>query len=286
MIRVFPDILRPTQQFTSGCKYSMAHEPAHVRIEITDGASIPDPKDRRLINAWSLSLFGAIFLLVFLCVWFPDPYLDIVKLLPSGVWVTFQVTIYSICITIPLGCVVGLGRLSRHKFVNLLASTYVEVIRGIPLLVQIFFIFYGLSEYFKNLPATAAAVISLSVCYGAYMGEVFRAGILSVPHGQTEAARSLGFSRLQTTWLIVLPQAWRTILPPVGNECIALLKDTSLISILAVADMFRIAREYTSTSFLYFEAYLIVALCYLIITLVLSKCVSVMEARLSYYDRR
>lgn len=256
-----------------------------MRIEITDGASIPDPKDTRLITAWSLSLMGAVLLLGSLCVFKPEPYLDIVSLLPEGIWVTFQVTVYSICITIPLGCLVGLGRLSRIRVLNLIASTYVEVIRGIPLLVQLFYIFYGLSMYLQ-VPATLAAVISLSFCYGAYMGEVFRAGISAIPKGQTEAARSLGFNRAQTMFYIILPQAWRTILPPVGNECIALLKDTSLISILAVADMFRIAREYTSTTFLYFETYTVVAICYLIITLILSKCVSMMEVRLSYYDRR
>ena len=260
-------------------------EPATIRIEISDGASIPDPKDKRFITAWSLSLTGAVSLLIFLCVRYQDPYLEILKLLPEGIWVTFQVTVYSICITLPLGCMVGLGRLSRFRLVNLLASTYVEIIRGIPLLVQLFYIFYGLSMYLQ-VPATLAAVISLSFCYGAYMGEVFRAGISAIPAGQTEAARSLGFSRWQTMRYVVLPQALRTILPPVGNECIAMLKDTSLISILAVADMFRIAREYTSTTFLYFETYSIVAIIYLIITLILSKCVSIMEARLSHYDRR
>lgn len=255
------------------------------QIQITDGASIPDPKDKRLVTAWSISLFGAVGLLLYLCVRFPDPYFNVVKLLPEGILVTFQVTIFSICLTLPLGCLVGLGRLSRFRPISLLASTYVEIIRGIPLLVQLFYIFYGLSK-FLQVPATLAAVISLSFCYGAYMGEVFRAGISSIPAGQTEAARSLGFSRLQTTRYIILPQAWRIILPPVGNECIALLKDTSLISILAVADVFRIARESTSTSFLYFETYTVVAIIYLIITLILSKGVSVMEARLSYYDRR
>ncbi len=260
-------------------------QPAPVRIEVTDGASIPDPKDKRLVTAWSISLFGAVSLLIFLCVTYPKPYMDIIRLLPPGIWVTFQVTLYSICITIPVGCLVGLGRLSRFRPVNLLASTYVEVIRGIPLLVQLFYIFYGLNMYLK-VSATIAAVVSLSFCYGAYMGEVFRAGISSIPHGQTEAARSLGFNRFQTMRYIILPQALRTILPPVGNECIALLKDTSLISILAVADVFRIAREYSSVTFLYFEAYTVIAVIYLIITLILSKCVSIMESRLSYYDRR
>ncbi len=260
-------------------------EPNAVRIEITDGASIPDPKDKRILTAWSLSLFGAVGLLVYLCLRHPDPYWDIVALLPSGILVTFKVTLYSIFFTIPLGCIVGIGRLSRNRFINLAASTYVEVIRGIPLLVQLFYLYYGLSALL-NIQETLAAVISLSFCYGAYMGEVFRAGISAIPLGQTEAARSLGFNRFATMRYIILPQALRTILPPVGNECIALLKDTSLISILAVADMFRVGREYASTTFNHFEAFTVIAIFYLIITLILSKGVSILEARLSYYDKR
>ena len=261
-------------------------DPHHtVRIEVTDGALIPDAKDPRIITAWSLSLAGAIGLLIFLCLKFPDPYWKIVQLLPEGILVTFKVTVYAISITIPLGCLVGIGRLSGNRFINLAVSTYVEVIRGIPLLVQLFYLYYGLSALF-NIPETMAAVISLSFCYGAYMGEVFRAGISSISKGQTEAARSLGFNKVQTMWYIVLPQALRTILPPVGNECIALLKDTSLISILAVSDMFRVAREYAATSFNHFEAFTVVAIFYLIITLILSKCVSMMEQRLSHYDKR
>ncbi|MDL2315785.1 amino acid ABC transporter permease [Desulfovibrio sp. OttesenSCG-928-A18] len=256
-----------------------------VRIEVTDGASIPDPKDPRIITAWSISLFGAILTLVLLCFCIPDRYVPIVKKLPEGIWITFQVTVFSIIFTIPLGCMVGLGRLSRFRPLNLLVSTYVEVIRGIPLLVQLFYIYYGMSKLL-NVPAKVAAVVSLTFCYGAYMGEVFRAGISAIPKGQTEAARSLGFNRVQTMWYIILPQAWRTILPPVGNECIALLKDTSLISILAVPDLLRVAREHASTSFHYFETYTVVAIFFLIITLILSKCVSIMELRLSHYDRR
>ncbi len=118
-----------------------------------------------------------------------------------------------------------------------------------------------------------------------YMGEVFRAGIDSIDHGQTEAARTLGFNRHQTMFLVILPQAWRTILPPVGNEFIALLKDSSLVSILAVADILRRGREFASESFYYFEAFTMVALVYLVITLILSKGVSRMEHKLDYYER-
>jgi polar amino acid transport system permease protein len=121
----------------------------------------------------------------------------------------------------------------------------------------------------------------MAVCYGAYLGEIFRAGILAIDKGQTEAARSLGFSRAQTMRYVILPQAMRIILPPVGNEFIMLLKDTSLVSILAVADLLRRGREYASQSFAYFETYTMVALVYLMITLFFSKLISIMEEKIS-----
>jgi polar amino acid transport system permease protein len=282
-MRWLPANFLPVQE--DACFMPPVDEPTPVRIEITDGASIPDPRDKRVITAWSLSLAGAIAALIALCAIYPESCRRVLIMLPAGIRVTFQVTICSILLTIPIGCIVGLGRLSRNPVLNLMASTYVEVIRGIPLLVQLFFLFYSLSGLLK-VPEMAAAIMSLSICYGAYMGEVFRAGILAIPHGQTEAARSLGFSRFETMRFIILPQAWRIILPPVGNECIALLKDTSLVSMVALQDMFRIAREYTSVTYNYFDAYAVIALIYLILTLILSKGVSIMESRLSYYDRR
>lgn len=254
-------------------------------VLVTDGASIPNPGEKRLINAWSISLFGAIASLCCLCIFSPEPYGRIVRDISSGIPVTFEITIFSILFAVPLGLVTGLGRISRNRFINLAASTYVEVIRGIPLLVQLFYIYYALSRFF-NVNAIVSAVTAIAVCYGAYMGEVFRAGIMAIPKGQTEAARSLGFNRFQTMFLIVLPQAWRTILPPVGNECIAMLKDTSLVSILAVPDIMQSARSFAGTTFLYFETYTVLALVYLIITLILSKCVSQMEGRLNYYDHK
>ena len=130
------------------------------------------------------------------------------------------------------------------------------------------------------------AVIALSFCYGAYMGEVFRAGIKSIDFGQSDAALAQGFNQGQTMRYVILPQAWRTILPPVGNEFIALLKDTSLVSILAVSDILRRGREYAAESFNYFETYTMVALVYLLITLILSKLISNMEQRLSHYEQR
>jgi polar amino acid transport system permease protein len=120
----------------------------------------------------------------------------------------------------------------------------------------------------------------MSVCYGAYMGEIFRAGISSIPKGQMEAALALGMTRRQALRKVILPQTVRIILPPVGNEFIALLKDSSLVSILAVSDLLRRGREFASTSFEYFETYTVVALVYLVLTLFFSKLVGVMEDRL------
>jgi polar amino acid transport system permease protein len=254
--------------------------PDKVDINIGEGAAIPDKKDKGLYNAWYLSFFGAVGCILYLVISQPDPYWRILKFLPDGILVTFQVTIASICLALVLGLITGLGRISKNPIANLIASTYVEVVRGIPLLVQLFYIYYALGRFLK-VPDMMAAVIAMSVCYGAYMGEIFRAGINSIDKGQTEAARSLGFNGSQTMRYIILPQAWRTILPPVGNEFIMLLKDSSLVSILAVSDILRRGREFASESFMYFEAYTMVALIYLVITLLLSKGLSHMEERLN-----
>jgi len=255
------------------------------RIEIGDGAVIPDPEDKGLISAWWIALIGTISLLIILPLVKPDPYARILAFVPDGILVTFKVTIASISLALVIGLLTGLGRLSKNRFINLIASLYVEVVRGIPLLVQLFYIYFALGRIVR-VPDIVAAVIAMAFCYGAYMGEVFRAGIKSIDFGQTEAAMSLGFNARQTMAYVVLPQAWRTILPPVGNEFIALLKDTSLVSILAVADILRRGREYASESFNYFETYTMIALIYLLITLILSRLISSMEYRLSHYERR
>nr|WP_027368020.1 amino acid ABC transporter permease [Desulfocurvibacter africanus] len=252
-----------------------------MQFEITEGSAIKHPRYSGLLNAWTLSFVGALAAILYLVYSRPDPYWRILKFLPDGILVTFQVTTASIFFALLLGLLTGLGRVSGNRIVNVVASTYVEVVRGIPLLVQLFYVYYALGRYLQ-VPDMVAAVLAMSVCYGAYMGEIFRAGIQSIDKGQTEAARSLGFSKRQTMFLVILPQAWRTILPPVGNEFIMLLKDTSLVSILAVTDMLRRGREFASETFYYFETYTLIALIYLVITLLLSRGVAHMERRLSY----
>lgn len=248
-------------------------------ITVSDGALIPDRAEKSIFSAWRISFVGAVTLIVLLPVISPSPYVEIIRFLPDGILRTFQVTVASILLALLIGLITGLGRISKVTLVNRIATIYVEVIRGIPLLVQLFYIYYALGRFF-TVPRLSAAIIAMSVCYGAYMGEIFRAGILSIPKGQMEAALALGMSRRQALRLIILPQTFRVILPPVGNEFIALLKDSSLVSILAVSDLLRRGREFASVSFRYFETYTMVALCYLVLTLFFSKLVAIMEERL------
>jgi polar amino acid transport system permease protein len=253
--------------------------PAAPVVEVGDGAAIPVRSDRGLFTAWRVAFVGAIGTLAGLVLFRPDPYLAILRFVPDGILVTFEVTLGAIALALVIGLVAGLGRIASNRLVNGCASLYVEVIRGIPLLVQIFYIYYALGRFVKVPPLTSA-IVAMAFCYGAYIGEVVRAGIQSIPKGQTEAAHALGMTRGQTMRHVILPQAFRVILPPIGNEFIVLLKDSSLVSIIAVADLLRRSREFASESFAYFETYTVIALVYLVITLFFSKLISLMEERL------
>jgi len=249
------------------------------KIEVTDGVLIPGRDDASLFSAWRISFYGAISLLVLLPLISPEPYRDIILFIPDGIIKTFQVTVLSIIFALMIGLFVGLGRISRITLINRICTVYVEIIRGIPLLVQLFYIYYALAKFVMIMDITAA-VIAMSVCYGAYISEIFRAGIQSIPKGQMEAALALGLSRTQAIYRIILPQTIKVVLPPIGNEFIALLKDSSLVSILAVSDLLRRGLEYASTTFNYFETYTVIAIIYLIMTLFFSRLVGYMEERM------
>jgi polar amino acid transport system permease protein len=251
-----------------------------TKIDISDGALIPERGEKSIFSAWRISFFGAMALLILLPVISPDPYWRVIKFVPDGILRTFQVTIMAIILSLFVGLFTGLGRISRNVFINRIATIYVEIIRGIPLLVQLFYIYYALGRIVR-VPRITAAVIAMTVCYGAYMGEIFRAGIQAIPKGQMEAALALGMSRAQAMRKIILPQTIKVVLPPVGNEFIALLKDSSLVSILAVSDLLRRGREFASKTFYYFETYTIIAIIYLIMTLFFSRLVALMEERLN-----
>lgn len=253
-------------------------------------------------DRWWL-LFAGVLLMVFLLVTRrPDPYRRIVVFLEDGIRVTLGITVASFLFILLAGLVGGLGRISKNPLINGIASIYVEVVRGVPLLVQLLFIYYAspivIREVGKKLvdvwPAVAelliniklnpfgAAVAGLTICYGAYMSEIVRAGIESIPKGQMEAARSLGMSYFKAMRYIILPQAVRVILPPVGNEFVALLKDSSLVSVVAVADMTRRGREFMASTFLPLETWLMVALLYLVMTLFFARVVAYVERKMSF----
>ncbi len=250
------------------------------KIPVSDGTLIPQRGEREIFSAWRISFFGAIGLLMFLATKWPDPYARILRFIPDGIVKTFEVTVLSILLALIIGLIAGLGRVSRNIVFNRIATVYVEVIRGIPLLVQIFYIYYALAKLVK-IPPMASAIIAMAVCYGAYLGEIIRAGIQSIPRGQMEAALALGLSRRKAMRHIILPQTLKVVLPPIGNEFIALLKDSSLVSILAISDLFRRGREFAAHTFEYFETFTVISLVYLILTLFFSWLVGLMEVRLS-----
>src|SRR5512133_4337345 len=153
------------------------HTP-HKPIEVGDGAAIPRKSDAGLFTAWRIAFFGAIVLCLFLAFGRPDQYMAIFMFVPDGILITFKVTVGAILLAIVFGLVAGLGRISTNRFINGTPSVYVEVIRGIPLLVQLFYTSYALGRFVK-IPDILSAIIAMAFCYGAYMAEIFRAGIQS-----------------------------------------------------------------------------------------------------------
>ena len=242
-------------------------------------------QNKSQIWAWNLAVVMSFIFLVYLPgrEAFTDQehsggYRELLTLLPSGMFYTLLVTLLGSASAIVVGLLAGLGKLSDNPFVRIPVSFYTEVLRGVPLLVLLFYIYYALGE-FIHMPALVAAVAGFGFSYGAYMADVFRAGIEAVPKEQGEAARSLGMNEKQALFQVILPQALRTIIPAIGNQTLGMLKDTSLVSVLAISDILRIGNEYATKHFNYFETYTYVALTYLLLTLLLSRGVQNLENR-------
>jgi polar amino acid transport system permease protein len=187
-----------------------------VTIQMTDGVLIPRKDDGHILNSWRITFFSAIALLASLVIFQPKPYRDIFLVTIKGAPVTFQATIFAILGALVIGTVTGLGSVSKRRWVNMVSGVYVELIRGIPLLVQLIFIYYAMGRFFK-IEGMIAAVVALSICFGAYMGEIVRAGIQAIPKGQMEAAIALGLSRSQAFRYVILPQTIKVVLPAIGN---------------------------------------------------------------------
>ncbi|MGE0706389.1 MAG: amino acid ABC transporter permease [Planctomycetota bacterium] len=206
-------------------------------------------------------------------------------LLLKGLALTLQVAAVSLALALPLGIAVGLCRVARARDLRLLGFLYVEVVRGTPLLVQMLLWYFFIGRAF-DLGSFGAAVASLSCFTASYIAEIVRAGIQSIDPGQMEAARSLGLSHAQAMRTIILPQALRRILPPLASEFIALVKDSSLASVVALQELTKRGQDAQGASFMTFEVWIVVALLYLAINVVLSLGVRWLEHATGTQQRR
>lgn len=201
----------------------------------------------------------------------------------SGIVTTIKISVLSIIFGTLVGILGALAKISDRFFVRAAANIYVEWIRNTPLLIQISFIYFGLGVFF-NLSAVVASVAALSLFSGAYIAEIIRAGIQSIHKGQREAALSVGMTEVQTMFLVILPQAIRRILPPLAGQFISLIKDSSLVSVIAVTDMTYAAKNIVTITFRAFEVWLAIAVFYFLLSFLLSQAVRRLEMRLAKSD--
>ena len=194
----------------------------------------------------------------------------------QGLLVTLKISGISLILACILGLVTAVLRLSDSMVARLLARGYLEIIRNTPLLVQLFFIYFVLSPVF-NIGRFSSAVLALSLFEGAYASEIFRAGIVSIPKGQWEAASSLGLATYRTYRHIILPQAIRWVLPPLTSQAISLVKDSALVSTIAIYDLTMQGQAIVSDTYMVFEVWFVVALIYLLVTTTLSVGVNTLE---------
>lgn len=201
----------------------------------------------------------------------------------QGLWVTIWLSFFSGILGMFLGLAAGLCRVSKNYTLRGLAITYIELIRGTPLLVQIFIFYFFIGTVF-DLERTVAGIGALGIFAGAYVAEIIRAGIQSIPKGQTEAARSLGMNMFQAMVYIILPQAFKRTLPPLAGQFISLVKDSSLVSVIAITDLTKSGREVITSTFATFEVWFVVAALYLVVTSIMSQLVQYVERRLAISD--
>ncbi len=239
-----------------------------------------------------------------------DTYTLIFNAVLTGVGMTLLVTLVAFAGALILGLLIELLRLSGYRVLQEIATFYVEIVRGVPMLVLLYYIAFvgapglvdlinwigrtifemGVTHAFaselasfsiRNLSFGTRAVIALVIGYSAFIAEIYRGGIESVDQGQGEAALSVGMTRWQTLGLVIFPQAFRRVLPPLGNDFIAMLKDSALVSVLGVQDITRLGDTYASSTFRFFETYNVVAFLYLLMTVALSLLVRGMERRMA-----
>ena len=210
----------------------------------------------------------------------------ILQQLMQGMLVSIQIFVVTLLLSLPLGLLVALCRMSKNKVLSVIAGIYISVMRGTPLMLQLMVVYFGpyylLGIKISNSYRLTAALIGFVINYAAYFAEIYRSGIQSIPQGQYEAAKLLGYSKTQTFFVIILPQVVRIIIPSVGNEVITLVKDTSLAFTISVAEMFTTAKALASsqTSML---PYVAAAVLYYIFNFIVAGLMGLLEKKLSYY---
>lgn len=247
---------------------------------------------------WWLVVVVATGLYLFWNVLTVETYREVLQTLLRGLWITIYVTVIAFAMACLLGLLLAVAQLSRVLVLRQAARLYVEVMRGIPIIVLLLYVAFviapagveawnGLRALFgwdpvrpRDFPLLWRAVIALTLAYAAFLAEVFRAGLLAVDKGQTEAAKALGLSGWQRFRLVILPQAFRMILPPLGNDFVAMVKDSSLVSVLGVMDVTQLGKVTAAGNFRYLETYNVVALIYLTITIGLSLVLRQVERRM------
>ena len=210
----------------------------------------------------------------------------VLPLLLEGAAVTIEITALSVGFGFIIGMLVGVARLAKMRPLKWLAMIYIDFIRGTPLLVQIFLIYFALPMITgTRIDPFFAAITACSINSGAYIAEIFRAGIQSIDKGQIEAGRSLGLNWFQTMRYVVMPQALKRVIPPLGNEFIAMLKDSSLVSVIGFEELTRRGQLIIAKTYSSFEIWMAVAILYLIMTLTISRLVAYLERRYNVDDR-
>ncbi|MFO7682724.1 MAG: amino acid ABC transporter permease [Chloroflexota bacterium] len=236
---------------------------------------------------WLVAIFVFLGIMGFLILTDPEVN-EAFRFIIPGIWLTLKITLLGFGLALIIGLLAGLGRISKNALIRNIAITYVEFVRGVPTLVLILTLAFVLvpvvSEAIgfdnRNVSVDARGIVALAIIYGAFLAEIFRAGIESIAKGQMEAARSLGMSYRQSMQFIILPQAVRNISPALGNDFIAMLKDSSLMSVLAIRELTQRGRLYAGSTFRFPESYLVLTFCYLAMTLALSLLLRWYEQRM------
>lgn len=209
---------------------------------------------------------------------------DFLPFMVKASWVTLKLTLYSTIFGLILGLFVALMKISKVKVIRLIADFYLWIIRGTPMLVQLFLIYYGLPQVGIELSPMVAAVIALGINSAAYIAEIYRGGIMSISKGQIEAAESLGMSYFLQMRKVILPQALRVSLPALGNQAIMMLKDSSLASLVTVSELLMVSQRYAASNYAFIEFYIVAAGFYLVMTTFFTFILNRVERRMSVSD--